>query len=91
MKIGELIIDLEKRRAEKGDVDIYVSAGDDGMEMLERTKWVRARPAKSEDYFPSHDDKADKQLHSVTGIRGLGRFAIAEDNENHVVGVYLGI
>lgn len=91
MKASELIAKLEAMVAEKGDLDLYTFAGDEGMELLEAVEFVRVRQAHATDYFfESATEKDEERLHHGIGFEGLGKFKSAPEDEPHAVGIYIG-
>lgn len=91
MKATELIAKLQTMVAERGDLDLYISAGDEGMEPLERIKFTRVRTARAKDYFgDAATSKDEEELHGDIGCQGLGRFYPANDDEPHISGIFVG-
>lgn len=91
MKATELIAKLQTMVAERGDLDLYVSAGDEGMEPLERIKLTRVRKSHAKDYFgESAIPEDEEKLHSDSGLQGLGKLYPANENEPYIAGIFVG-
>lgn len=91
MKASELNSTLNELVAEKGDLELFTFAGEEGLEPQLTVKFTRVRDANAADYFgedATTDD--DKRLHR-DGIQGLGRLYPASEDEPHVLGIYLGL
>lgn len=91
MKASELISKLKEMVAERGDLELFTFAGEEGLEPRLTVKFIRVREAHAADYFGEDAIESDEEKLRGDGIQGLGSLYPAAEDEPHVLGIYIGL